>query len=520
MRPVNNVIYNQANISSWNDDLPGLHEQIGSARQSIAEQREHLIPLDNKLQSLNIQISSLQSQIAIAQSAQATHYHYYHRNHYHSHNHHHHDPGILHTISDTLATVNIISLNTQLNSLISERYSLERQREPYLRNVSQLEEKISIAQARIQWIEKHVKEGRQFLQTLADDPSHLLTQLKNKLVNCFTDFEQNHPAGLSPQVRFCLLNLQHRLQDLFTPIATYGMVDPQYQLPTISQSFFDRICYLRLCAFILDIYQRVNEEGKDEQFIDLLIDLVNSTHIDKNKDLPDHLQTGKAAYIHYLDVKTTSQYLCDLTEQQLEEYEAQIFNLAVTNLKRSMHRANTVEVHIENALHLMELEIATKLDQHKLVDYHFYTQVLYDFDKIVKRTAYPNLINHLGTLADHASGTPSLGRKFVGTLLVIAGLLIIGASIAGLAATFGSSSFFSAYGVAFGLSLLQFEISFGALFTFSAIAGSSLTFFGSNTFKSGMRQSLSLELTQIQEDCRSLENSSYFLPEPSAPPMY
>lgn len=64
----------------------------------------------------------------------------------------------------------------------------------------------------------------------------------------------------------------------------------------------------------------------------------------------------------------------------------------------------------------------------------------------------------------------------LGGLLIALGVLLIGASVAGLVTTFGSSSALSAVGIALGLSLLQTQVVLGVTSTIAAATGIGLTF--------------------------------------------
>ncbi|WP_126325030.1 hypothetical protein [Legionella cherrii] len=85
-------------------------------------------------------------------------------------------------------------------------------------------------------------------------------------------------------------------------------------------------------------------------------------------------------------------------------------------------------------------------------------------------------VNRLGAIAEYASRNNSVGKHVLGSLLVVFGALLIGASIAGFITTFGSSSILSAWGFSLGLSLLETEFVLGLASSLTAITGIGLTF--------------------------------------------
>ncbi|WED41804.1 hypothetical protein [Legionella cardiaca] len=498
MRQVNNVIYNQANLNSWNDELPNLKSQIQSSSHFIGETKKVLIPLNSQLQVLNSNISSLRLRINLAEIELSRHQH-----HHHGHNHHGHSHGIIDGVVDTVATLNLIQMRGELSTLLSQQSGLEREIQDHINQIQRAEDVIEKCRKRIEWIDKHIQKGQQFLQTLNNNPSQLTTHLQQKLVANFKNYDFYHPAGVSPQVRFCLLNLQEKFNELFTlpvPATLYPLTQVSYPyIQTYLTQTTSHINYLRFCGFLWEMHHRVANEGIDEDFNNILVDLLNETHIPENGDLPDHMATGKTANIYYQEIKPTSSYLQDLTNEQLIDYESKIFEAQLSWLKPYLKRENPLQVHIANAVALIETEIKEKQQKNEPVDYHFYIHAVRDFNKITREVPDSEVITHLNLLAEHASGSPSLGKKIGGVLLTIGGLALIVASIAGLCATFGGSI----AGITLGLTILQ-----ASALTLTAIGGSALTFFGVKTVQNGMQRGLSKELQHIHGDCQSLYSPS------------
>ncbi|KTC81339.1 hypothetical protein [Legionella brunensis] len=489
MRPVKIVIYDQTQIQSWENELPTLKKAIDTASQTVLREKQTLEPLNLRLLTLDNEINSIQLQILTIQSElerRHHHHHHEHNGHHHSHPSHNHG-NIFEGFADAVSELNLLQLQNQLNVVKIQRGELKKTIQSHLDEIKRAESIIGETSSKIAWTEDHIKAGKQFLETLTNNPAELVEQLHEKILKTFEKYSNTHPAGVSPQVRFCLLNIQAKLAGLLTP--------PTFELITPSPIQVNQIYYLRLCAFLWDMYYRVERGDNDYPFSDLLANLLKATHILENGDLPDHLQTGQSANVHFSQVKNNNPYFQDLTDYELLAYEKQIFDQEISHTKTRLYRQNALQIHIGKAVSLIELEIANKKSKKEPVDYHFYTQVIRDFNKILFQGSDPSLVDHLALLAEHASGSSSLGKKIGGALLVVAGLLLIAASVVGLVATFGSSAFLSAFGLALALSLLST----------STIAGTGLTFFGGRTFKGGMQQGLSKELHNIHDDLQNPE---------------
>ncbi|CEK10332.1 hypothetical protein [Legionella hackeliae] len=514
MRPLENVIYNQKNIDKWESEIPHLEKEIIQEQKKIAIERESLAPLQQQLTTLDLKIGSLNTLILSQQLANISHHHHSHHHNHHHHGHDHHRYDVVDFMSDSISRMTLVQLQSELSIKTLERDSLDRQMEPHRKAIANSERRIRDNEANIQWRYTHIPLAKKFLERLNNNPADLVNSLHQKLLNDFRQYEDHHPAGLSPRVRFCLLNIEEKLKELYTaPALSYlrfGFEEQQRH----------QINYLRLCGFILDMYRQVKAEGQSEEFTDLLIGLVNDLHIGESDDLPDLLATGVTAQSYFQAAKGPNKFLCDLNDEQLVQYEATIFRDKYTLLSNnSLFGRNSVQLSMAKAMSLIADEINGKILKNEPVDYHFYTAVTNDFLQIFTPQS-EKAIKHLGVLAEHASGAPSLGKQIGGALLVVIGLTILTASIVGLAATFGGSSFFSAYGIGLGLSMLQFQVAFGTLFTATTFAGSGLTFFGGRVYKQGTQQGLSKELAHLQEECQKPNPLDYSQVTPSAPPLY
>ncbi|ASQ46331.1 hypothetical protein [Legionella clemsonensis] len=487
-----NVIYSQEAIKLWSEELPHLESRIAEEEQVIKSEKLQLTRLNEQLNHLKSQIANLQTLISIQEDLQ-------HHHHHSPFPHHHH-----HTFN-TVVTVNVdtisslITLRTDLANLRLNKNRLLDDLASHKQQITRSRKEIAQAEARISWIKNHTVKAQHFLKILRENPVTLVQSLQEKILKKFFDYEYNHPAGLSPRVRICLLAIHAKLEQLCTPAVNPSRLYPDLEANS-SQSV--QISYLRLCGFIWEMYWQVKHEERNEEFTNLLIELINELHIDEDGDLPDDLRSGKTADAHFQEIKNEGGFLADLTNPALLMLESTIVKQKLHTLRNYLTPQNSVHASMAYALQLIEDEIALKKEENETIDYHFYTAVMDDFLRILNPQTHHEAVKYLGKLAEYASGTPSLGKKIGGALLMVAGLAILTASIVGLAATFGGSSFFSACGIALGLSLLQFEVAFGSLFAISAVAGCGLTFFGNQTFNQGKRQGLSQELVTIQEQCQ------------------
>lgn len=504
MPAVNNLIYNQSNITSWEAELTPLREQINANLQAIKQHNQALIPLQSQLENLQLQINSVETQLYIENLRNTQDWHYHQHD---SHHHHHQTTNFSHTVGDMLSVANTFSLNWQLSDLRLQYSQLENQIHPHRQNIAQANEMIQRAKARIQWIEKHVAEGELFLKKLNEKPADLLNELRDHLLQTFADYQDRHPLGRSPQVRICLFNIQEKLIELGQPLVDTDMLYPSYNIIFYPSNKLDQINYLRFCAFLWEMYHQVIREGRDEHFANLLQHLLEKTHIPEHGDLPDNLQTGNSADFYFLGIKNKNPALFAMTEQDLLLREPQIFSDELDLIQPFFQRQNVLQTQIETATYLIQAEINTKLQKNEEVDYHFYIHAMRGLNQALRTPYVKRVAERIGELAEVASGAPSLGKKVLGGFIVVLGILVIGGSLAGLAATCGGSSLLTAYGIGIGLSLIETQIGLAFGFSLTAVLGVGLTLFGSHVVKAGVRQGVSKALKDVQGELDEHYNS-------------
>ncbi|MDI1352781.1 MAG: hypothetical protein PSV35_08485, partial [bacterium] len=189
-----------------------------------------------------------------------------------------------------------------------------------------------------------------------------------------------------------------------------------------------------------------------------------------------------------------------ITELELMAFEKNNYEKTLAAIQPMPNQNNSLHAAISKAIHSINNEVNQRLNENKSVDYLFYTQTLSDFKTLLIKPQDSVVINHLAILAASASGKPSLGQKVVGAILAVLGVLLMAASIAGLVFSLGSSSFLSAFGASLGFSLLASQISVGVIGSLATATSAGITLWGCNHFKSGMRQGLSKELIEVQDE--------------------
>lgn len=490
----NPVVYNQANLLSWQQELPQVQLQISEKVLLIEDQKRHLSPLQRQLESTNRLISITQSQLNNANiSATQDMIHHMHDHHHHCHGHHHHHrDGVLHYINDFAREWNRSQLQIELGRLQAERISLQNQMRPYERVINEASAELNQFRFRESFLKQHIPAAESFLRVLDKNPLELVNALAHKLQKTFTDYEDTHLTGLSPQVRISLIAARYGLNELTRYDGGYN---PEVLHPTHKAN------YLRLCGFIWDMYSRVKLENQDRTFEKILAELIDSTHVRQHGDLPDQWRTGFSADVLFKASKQTYPQYFEIQTAQLPSIEEQIFNNGLSSLKQiNLLQPNSLQRHIVHAANLIDSEVVMKKQKDEPIDYHFYGRTVRILGEALANPTDMHTAKRLGDIAEHASGNASVGKQVLGGLLIALGVLLIGASIAGFVTTLGSSSVLSACGMTLGIGLLQTQVVLGVASTVAAASGIGLTFFaGPATIKSGQRQGLSQELIDIKE---------------------
>ncbi|CAM2745901.1 Uncharacterised protein [Legionella steigerwaltii] len=474
MPSVNPVIYNYTNLQSWQEELIPLELQIRENLQFIEEQMQHLRPLQEELDPINLRISLIQSQIDMNMGTTQDFMHP---------GHHHH--------GGYTQTVDIIMLQLELARFQKQRDELKKSMKPYEQTIIEVQTGLRELSSRRAWLKEHIPAAQLFLKTLQEDPRMSVHALTDKIWDAFINYEDTHLTGLSPQVRICLIAVRY-----WSLLTSYPQgYTPEYINP------IHRSNYLRLCGFLWDMYSKVKQEKNDAEFEKILKNLIESTHVAQHGDLPYPMQTGFSASAWFESNKKMTPGFFAIEEQNLSNLEEQIFNEGLTFIAQNTPTQLTVlQKHIINAVNLIDAEVKIKKQKHEEIDYHFYGRTVLILNSVLTNFTDKQVGKRLGDIAEYASGSNSVGKQVLGGLLIVLGILLIGASVAGFLATLGSSSLLSAWGISLGLALFEMELVCGIASSLAAATGIGLTFFaGPKAIESGTRKGLSQELMEIKE---------------------
>jgi hypothetical protein len=247
-----------------------------------------------------------------------------------------------------------------------------------------------------------------------------------------------------------------------------------------------------------EMHNRVAQEGQDTEFKGILTTLLDSTHIASNGDLPDAMQTGQSTSTRFNFIAAQNPQF-NITPEHLLVLEEQRYALKLSELESGIY-TDEIQKRARAVIDAIKAEVASKKIKNEPIDYRFYSRILEDMWQAMGHRQDQAAIQHLGLLANAASGSSSTGKKIAGALFALVGVLLIAASIACLVATFGGSALASGFGAALGLSLIQSQICLGITASVTAVAGTSLSFWGGFKFKDGMRQGLSKDIMDFKQE--------------------
>ena len=296
-----------------------------------------------------------------------------------------------------------------------QSWRIELQNQPQL-PVMFAGEKSKNLNVRSEWLREHISASESFLYNLDSNPAQLVEQLRERILNAISDYEDQHFAGLSPQVRISLLSFTQKLDSLL-----FADNDNRVQQQN----------YLRLCCFLGDLYSRVAKENENDDFRNYLALLLNSVHVHPSGDLPDHMATGFNVY-GYEEIKKANLELFEISEQDLLDKEEEIFEQLMKRLSNSNPAENTqLQQKIANAARVIREEVNRKTDRNEEIDFHFYSRIASNLIDIHNNPADMQAAKRLGAMAEYASGVPSIGKQVAGSLLIALGTVMM-MSIAGI----------------------------------------------------------------------------------------
>ena len=174
-------------------------------------------------------------------------------------------------------------------------------------NATERGQKIQPLIEKIDSLNADIVKCNKFLTDLETNPQILVKQFSDKILNSLKEYEKNNSKNLPIQIRVCLYKLDKKLD--FINQST----ESQLPKPAI------QIQYLKLCTLVQDMLQEVNNKKTDPIFIKLLEDLLESTHIAIEGDLPDKMRTGQTTTTYLRELKQDSDLFPD--SRQLLAYE-------------------------------------------------------------------------------------------------------------------------------------------------------------------------------------------------------
>jgi hypothetical protein len=463
---LNLIGYTPTELQAWNVELQANKQQVNERIAEIQEQGHCLARLQRSLAQKNraireieMQIETLRMQDMMYQRSTypySSSYRYY------------YNPFEEQLIADlqrlrnerTTVSAEISSAKTAQNRAASQRKQLE---------------------SRGVWLGEHILAAESFLYTLEQEPGRLVTALQKELLTAIDDYEEQHFIGLSTQVRLSLWQIRLGLEHLVI---------------TRSDANEQRLNYLRLCAFLAELHARVQQENKDENFLNCLTTVLQSTHVAVQDDLEGALTTGKTAQEWFKLIQEQRPQIFITGEQEFvqaerirygrDRYLPGMWSSQQTKLQRKI-------IQVLNTLHA---EVSSKEQKNEVVDYHFYQRIKTDLLDVYKNPQDARAINRLGVVAEYATGAPLLSKKLLAGLLLVLGWVLIAASVAIVFSPVGACSIFSTWGLALGLGVLETEsVSAVGLY----VAGFAFTLWGGQKMGEAMRQGFSQELHEVQD---------------------
>lgn len=464
---VNIIVYTPTVLQAWNVELQANKQQVNERTAEIVVQEQRLTTLQNSLgqKDRDIRWSQTQLEMMRMQDMMYARKSFRHPSYYY-------DPYEAHLISE-------------LDRLYTERRQIVMDMESYKTAKTIAQSQRKKLEGRGTWLTTHILAAESFLETLQNNPSRLVYELKDKLLNAIDDYEEKHFIGLSPQVRISLWQIRQGFERL--------VIDT----PDVREQ---QINYLRLCGFLGYIETQVRQENKEEHFLNCLVTVINSTHVRSQDDLPEQLKTENNARAWFEAVQNQYPLIFANSEHDILNTERSIFQQAMTFLLHAnLSQQTEMQRKIIQAAQTLQVEIEGKAQRNEAIDFHFYTRIATNLINVYNNPGDMHAAKRLGDMADYATGAASLSKKVLGSLLVVVGTLLIGVSTAAFVTSLGSSALLSAWGLAIGLSLLQMQIAGGIAFSLTTATGAGLTFWGSSKINAGMRQGFSQELNEVQE---------------------
>jgi hypothetical protein len=473
---INIVVYTPNDLQAWNLELQGNLEKIKNSQEEILEHKHHLIQLGRSLREKEKKIRWLRTQLCLLRQNNI----YWH--HHHCHHPFYYDYYCRYKVMDDAA---LYAIELDLLRLQEECHQVLKQKRLYKNKIAQAHIKIRELKIRNQWLAVHIPAAELFLETLENDPERLVNELKEKILNLINKYEAKHFIRLSPQVRISLLQIHNGLNLL---------------APNSPNQREQQINYLRLCAFLTDLFERVKFENQDKIFLKNLVTLINFTHIHPQGDLPGRLKTNSCAQTCFKELRNKHPSTFAELDRNLVEIEWKKFMELRDRLLDPLSIPQTLlQQKIIRAAHTLRAEVEDKIRKNKVIDFYFYTRIAENLCKVYTNPEDMEATANLAQIAKYTTGAASIGKKLAGSILIVLGILLIATSITMLVGSSGISAPLSALAVTLGLNLVK-PVVIGAIASASFSFGGGFTFWGTALIKQSNPKGFSKELIEVQEE--------------------
>ena len=188
-----------------------------------------------------------------------------------------------------------------------------------------------------------------------------------------------------------------------------------------------------------NVYLRAKKKIRIKSSSKGLLELVNSMPIHpEGTSTADKLETEYNAMAWYRSLKDhddNSKYFARTIYNLYQQDEAEYSKSVNALLARAISDKSTpFQQKIINAARTMQSEINYKNHYNQKIDYYFYNRVAKNLTTLYDNPNSADASQRIADDAEYAFGAGSFGKRFIGSLLLIVGILLLSACVAGLIA--------------------------------------------------------------------------------------
>ncbi len=485
MPAIDVVRYTPSELQIWDIALKNNHALILNYTNRINQYQLVLTPLEERLQQIDQSINEAHAALNVLTGVSLDLSAYLNPN-YHPPRH-----------GDHNTNYRIIDLQRQLIYWSSLRKDHIDDMAPYQNNIHRLTQEQNKLIAKNELIEQQIESANSFLNVLSNNPRALVMDLRDTLLTAVNAYEDKHMRNQSLAVRSSLHAIHNGLNFL---------INDAYDLSVQRQN------YLRLCGFLADMYAQVQRANKDDAFLDMLAEVINTTHIHPQEDLLDELGPQFNAMAWFRVIKKEHRRTFAITESELNSDEASQCQQTMDRLlDDSLTQTTYLQQSIRQCAQAIDFELCEKIRRNEPIDYHFYICLANTLMQLHHDSSNSRALERLLHMTDQATGASSFGKKLLGALMIVLGVAMIATSVLAFVSGLGSTTALSIWGSTLGLSLIQTQVAALTLScSITAAMGTGLTFWGARTVSASARQGLSQDLMETYD--AALKNV-----DPSAP---